>query len=182
MGVTATTGTYRFGLFRLDARGTGVSRLDDDGAWIPVAIGARARDLLSLFVRRNGETLPRDEIMQAVWPGVAVEESNLTVQIFALRRALDQAHVGPSCIQTISGRGYRFLPTVTLESADALSDNPDTARPAPAPDRRPRIAGSGSRLSSRRSRASATTQTRFCWRIPSPSSSPAIWRVCRGPS
>jgi DNA-binding winged helix-turn-helix (wHTH) protein len=121
MGVTATTGTYRFGLFRLDARGTGVSRLDDDGAWIPVAIGARARDLLSLFVRRNGEVLPRDEIMQAVWPGVAVEESNLTVQIFALRRALDQAHVGPSCIQTISGRGYRFLPTVTLESADALS-------------------------------------------------------------
>ena len=139
MGVTATTGTYRFGLFRLDARGTGVSRLDDDGAWIPVAIGARARDLLSLFVRRNGETLPRDEIMQAVWPGVAVEESNLTVQIFALRRALDQAHVGPSCIQTISGRGYRFLPTVTLESADALSDNPVTARPAPAPDRRQRL-------------------------------------------
>ena len=71
MGVTATIGTYRFGLFRLDARGTGVSRLDDDGAWIPVAIGARARDLLSLLVRRNGEVLPRDEIMQAVWPGVA---------------------------------------------------------------------------------------------------------------
>jgi adenylate cyclase len=139
MGVTATIGTYRFGLFRLDARGTRVSRLDDDGAWMPVAIGARARDLLSLLVRRNGEVLPRDEIMQAVWPGVAVEESNLTVQIAALRRALDQAHAGPSCIQTISGRGYRFLPVVTSEMADAPIGNPVTAGPAPATDRRHRL-------------------------------------------
>ena len=49
MDVTATTGTYRFGLFRLDARGTGLSRLDDDGTWIPVAIGSRALDLLLLL-------------------------------------------------------------------------------------------------------------------------------------
>ena len=68
-----------------------------------------------------------------------VEESNLTVQIAALRRALDQAHAGPSCIQTISGRGYRFLPVVTSEMADAPIGNPVTAGPAPATDRRHRL-------------------------------------------
>ena len=139
MGATATSDTYRFGLFRLEARGAGLSRLDDDGTWIPVAIGSRALDLLLLLLRRHGEVLARDEIMDAVWPGVAVEESNLTVQISALRRVLDPAHAGPSCIQTISGRGYRFLPTVTSETADALIDNPGAVAHAPAPDRRQRL-------------------------------------------
>jgi adenylate cyclase len=137
--VTATTGTYRFGLFRLDICGTGCTRLDDAGTWKPVAIGARALELLLLFVRRRGEILPRDEIMAAVWPGVAVEESNLTVQISALRRALDQAHEGASCIQTISGRGYRFLPVVTSDVADASIGDPATIGPSPTPDRRQRL-------------------------------------------
>ena len=105
----------------------------------PVAIGSRALDLLLLLLRRHGEILARDEIMDAVWPGVAVEESNLTVQISALRRVLDQVHAGPSCIQTISGRGYRFLPTVRLETADAPIDNPVMVAHAPVPDRRQRL-------------------------------------------
>ena len=44
---------------------------------------------------------------------MAVEESNLTVQISALRRAVDQGRVRGSCIQTIPGRSYRFVASVT---------------------------------------------------------------------
>ena len=51
--------------------------------------------------------------MRAAWPGTVVEEGNLTVQISALRRILDAGTQGESCIQTVSGRGYRFVPRVT---------------------------------------------------------------------
>ena len=139
MDATATIDTYRFGLFRLEARGAGLSRLGDGGTWKPVAIGSRALELLLLLLRRHGEVLSREEIMDAVWPNVAVEESNLTVQISALRRALDPSHPGPSCIQTISGRGYRFLPTVTSELAAAPIDNQGTVDHTPASDRRQRL-------------------------------------------
>ena len=55
----------------------------------PVAIGSRALDVLSVLIVRHGELVSKDEIMRAVWPGTAVEEHNLTVQISALRRILD---------------------------------------------------------------------------------------------
>ena len=60
-----------------------------------LAIGSRALDLLLLLLRRHGEILSRDEIMDAVWPGLSVEESNLTVQMAALRRILDQSRFRP---------------------------------------------------------------------------------------
>ena len=139
MDATATSDTYRFGPFRLETRGAGLSRLGDDGTWKPVAIGSRALELLLLLLRRHGEVLSREEIMDAVWPDVAVEESNLTVQISALRRALDPSHAGAGCIQTISGRGYRFLPTVTSELAGAPIDNQGTVAHTSASDRRQRL-------------------------------------------
>ena len=47
--------------------------------------------------------------MDAVWPDTAVEENNLTVQVSTLRRLLDQGRPDGSCIQTVPGRGYRFV-------------------------------------------------------------------------
>ena len=138
MATTATSATYRFGSYRLQARGTGLSRQNDDGSWVHAPIGSRALDLLLLMLGRPGEVLSRDEIMGGVWPGVLVEASNLTVQIAALRRILDRGHSDPSCIQTVSGRGYRFLPIVTTEICDALVDAAAVAL-APPPDPRRRL-------------------------------------------
>ena len=64
--------------------------------------------------------------MDAVWPNVAVEQNNLTVQISALRRVLDAGRASGSCIQNISGRGYRLAPTVT-EVSPACLGLPGTA-------------------------------------------------------
>jgi hypothetical protein len=70
----------------------------------------------------------KDEIIAAVWPGTVVEDSNLTVQISALRRVLDEGRSYGSYIQTVPGRGYRFVAPVThpegeVRSGDSLMDS-----------------------------------------------------------
>jgi DNA-binding winged helix-turn-helix (wHTH) protein len=99
--------------FRLDRRGGVLFRLDQGGVATPVALGSRALNMLGLLVDRKGELVSKDAIMESVWPGRVVEEANLNVQISKLRRILDQNRKEGSCIQTISGRGYRFVAPVT---------------------------------------------------------------------
>ena len=95
--------------FRLDLTGGGLFRLDHTGTATPVSISSRALDLLSLLAERQGQLVSKDAIMEVVWPGMVVEEGNLTVQISALRRVLDENREAGSCIQTVPGRGYRFV-------------------------------------------------------------------------
>src|ERR1700732_1805877 len=63
-------------------------------------MGSRALDILGVLVERPGDLLIRAEIIAAVWPGMAVEDSNLDVQIAALRRVVDEGRTEQSCIQT----------------------------------------------------------------------------------
>jgi predicted ATPase/DNA-binding winged helix-turn-helix (wHTH) protein len=81
--------------------------------WVDHAVsplGARAFDLLMLLVDRCDRVVSKDEIFDKVWPGVVVEENNLSVQISALRRAL-----GADVITTVTGRGYRFTALLSTE-------------------------------------------------------------------
>jgi TolB-like protein/DNA-binding winged helix-turn-helix (wHTH) protein/cytochrome c-type biogenesis protein CcmH/NrfG len=119
--------------FRLDRRG--LFRVDGADETEPVALSSRALDLLRLLAERQGELLPKDLIMEAVWPGTAVAESNLTVQMSALRRVLDHERAQGSCIQTIPGRGYRFVVPVTqcespppTPTTQLFADGGDTER------------------------------------------------------
>jgi TolB-like protein/DNA-binding winged helix-turn-helix (wHTH) protein len=106
--------------FRLDRRGGGLFQLDQAGVATHVAIGSRALDLLGFLAEHPGELVSKDAIMDAVWPGTAVEEGNLTVQVSALRRILDENRDRGSCIQTVPGRGYRFVAPVTRKNGAAL--------------------------------------------------------------
>jgi DNA-binding winged helix-turn-helix (wHTH) protein len=95
----STVGTpYRFGRFELrdDTR-----ELLADGA--PVALGARAYDVLTALIERRDRLVTKNELLDIVWPKLVVEENNLQVQISALRKLL-----GPQAITTIPGRGYKF--------------------------------------------------------------------------
>ena len=96
-----------------------------DGTPTPIALGSRAADLLFLLLQRSGDLVTKNEIMDAVWPHAVVEESNLTVQLSALRRVLDTGRDGVSAIQTVPGRGYRFTPRVT--EADDVAATPPVA-------------------------------------------------------
>jgi TolB-like protein/DNA-binding winged helix-turn-helix (wHTH) protein len=99
--------------FRFDRADGCLMRLDGPGAAEPISLGSRALDVLALLAERQGQLVKKDEIMTAVWPATVVEEGNLTVQISALRRVLDQGRAQGSCIQTVPGRGYRFVVPVT---------------------------------------------------------------------
>src|SRR6202030_3231369 len=113
MDPLASMDVAQFDCFRFDRRSGVLSRRDDRGVFIPMVMGSRALDILGVLVDRPGDVVSRAEIMEAVWPGTAVEDSNLNVQVAALRRILDHQRKQGSCIQTVPGRGYRFVPAVT---------------------------------------------------------------------
>jgi DNA-binding winged helix-turn-helix (wHTH) protein len=119
----APSDIFAFEDFRLDRRG-GLFRCNGTGTFEPVAIGSRALDILGVLIEREGEVVSKDEIIAAVWPGTVVEDSNLTVQISTLRRVLDRGRANGSYIQTIPGRGYRFVVEVRHPAAEAGSDIP----------------------------------------------------------
>jgi TolB-like protein len=98
-----------FGPFRLDADAEMLLR----GAE-PIVLGQRAVALLRLFLERAGTPVSKDALMEAAWPGLAVEDSNLTVQIAALRRVFKQVPHGAGWIETLPRRGYRYVgPVIT---------------------------------------------------------------------
>jgi predicted ATPase/DNA-binding winged helix-turn-helix (wHTH) protein len=78
----------------------------------PVRLGSRALEILSALVERPGELVSKDELTARVWPNAVVEESNLKVQVAALRRALGEGRHDCRYIATVSGRGYRFVAAV----------------------------------------------------------------------
>jgi adenylate cyclase len=128
----ARGGVFLFEGFRLDRQARALFRRDAAGAFVPIAMGSRALEVLGVLVGRAGDLVSRDQFMAAVWPATAVENANLNMQIAALRRVLDKGRAGSSCIQTISGRGYRFAVPVTLVAADAIALRPSGP---PLPDK-----------------------------------------------
>jgi predicted ATPase/DNA-binding winged helix-turn-helix (wHTH) protein len=107
---------YKFGSFVLIP---GEGRLLEAGK--PVPISPRASDLLVALVKHHGLASKKD-LLQAVWPGLVVEENTLQAQVSALRKLL-----GAEAIHTVSGRGYRFAMDVEAVEVDvplvALSDD-----------------------------------------------------------
>lgn len=107
-----------------------------DGALVPLP--AKTLDLLATLLGRAPRLVTKDEILAAVWPDAAVEEGNIAFHIAALRRVLD-AGGGPSAIETVRGRGYRFVhgvAIVQLPPADALQQH--LVQPPPAVPLEPR--------------------------------------------
>jgi DNA-binding winged helix-turn-helix (wHTH) protein len=130
---TAADMTIEFGRFRLLPRRR---QLLADGA--PVELGARAFDLLMALIEADGALVTKKELQALVWPDIFVEETNLKVQISALRKALGE---GRDFIQTETGRGYRFTAAIRSSAAapECWPANDATAAPAetttaPSPD------------------------------------------------
>jgi predicted ATPase/DNA-binding winged helix-turn-helix (wHTH) protein len=120
------TAQYRFGPFSLDAA-RGDLRRDGNR----VAAGAQPLALLAALLARAGALVTKDDLMQAAWPGVTVEEGNISVQVHRLRQVLQDDKKPYRWIATESGRGYRFIGAVETESRDQPSPAPNTARLAP---------------------------------------------------
>src|SRR5665213_3879427 len=121
---------YEFGPFRLDSDAKILFRGTE-----PAVLGGRAVALLRLLLERAGAPVSKDALIEAAWPGLAVEDSNLTVQIAALRRVLEQVPEGADWIETLPLRGYRYVgPAVTIGDPPAEA-NPRTSPALALPDR-----------------------------------------------
>ena len=127
--------TYILGPFRLDAETDTLFRGDE-----PVSLGHRAAALLRVLVERRGIPVSKDALMEAAWTGLTVEESNLAVQIAALRRVFGEEPGGENWIETLPRRGYRFVGPASTRDQGAVSaasqaaNSPGSSNPA-LPDR-----------------------------------------------
>ena len=88
------------------------------GDGTPVPLTSKAFDTLVLLIENRDRVVTKDELLSSVWPDVAVEEGNLTQQIFLLRKALGESAQQPRYIVTVPGHGYRFTAPVQAISAD----------------------------------------------------------------
>jgi TolB-like protein len=104
-----------FGPFLLD-REAGTLRREG----VPVPLGQRAFDLLVALADADGAAVDKDALMAAAWPGLFVEEANLSVQIAALRKALGKAPDGQEWIATVPRVGYRLPRPVRAVDAPPL--------------------------------------------------------------
>ncbi|WP_292427923.1 winged helix-turn-helix domain-containing protein [Mesorhizobium sp.] len=85
---------------------------------LSVAIGTRGRALLKALLEANGEVVTKSALMDAAWPCTNVEESNLTVQIAALRKVLGRAADGEEWIATVPRVGYRLVHSTPLRNRE----------------------------------------------------------------
>ncbi len=116
---------YRFGSYKLDETNCLLSQADQI-----LPIPPKAAALLVALVQAEGGVVSKEKLLQMVWPDAFVEESNVTQQIFLLRKLLKPEAGAGDPIQTISRRGYRFTwPVARFEGGAAAVL--DTASPAP---------------------------------------------------
>ncbi len=116
-----------------------------DGA--PVKLGARAFDVLVMLVQNRDRAVSKPELFEHVWPHSVVQDNNLDVHLWALRKLL-----GARAILNIPGRGYRFMLTLRDEPVSGPSQQqqqPSRMR-THLPQRLPALIGRDAELSALR--------------------------------
>jgi predicted ATPase/DNA-binding winged helix-turn-helix (wHTH) protein len=106
--------TLSFGPFTVTPHERLVTR---DGVALPM--GAKSFDTLIALMSRPNEVVSKWDLMGLVWPGMAVEETNLRFHIAALRKALGDGKDGARYIATLSGRGYCFVAPISQAGVQA---------------------------------------------------------------
>lgn len=104
---------YEFGPYRLNLADRHLTRAGET-----IYLTPKATEILVRLVMNAGQLLDRDDLLREVWPNTFVEESNLTQNIFALRRALGDEWTEPKFIETVARRGYRFVATTRICNGD----------------------------------------------------------------
>ena len=129
-----TTGAiYEFGSFRLEVNERRLLRNKQ-----PVVLRAKVFDTLVALVANHGRLVTKDTLMRAVWPDAVVEEGNLAHNVTVLRKALGDRDSGQLHVETVPGKGYRFVAnvrlvvdqdSVALKATPESDDSPSAATP-----------------------------------------------------
>ncbi len=99
---------WEFGPFRLDAR---ARLLFKEG--VPVSLTPKAFELLLYLARNSGRAVPRQELLDAIWPETVVTDASLTQAVFLIRKALGEPGF-PRILETVPRLGYRLNLAVVL--------------------------------------------------------------------
>jgi len=133
---------HRFGPFALDESAYELRRGEE-----AIPLEPKSFDLLVHLVRRRGRVATKAELLDVLWGGEHVTEAVLSTQVAKLRGALGDDPRRPRILQTVHGRGYRFIAAVeTAEAGDATGERPEERLPeggdpaAAAPPPHPRRA------------------------------------------
>jgi DNA-binding winged helix-turn-helix (wHTH) protein/tetratricopeptide (TPR) repeat protein len=110
----------QFGEFTLDRARRKLLRASQ-----PIALPGKAFDLLIYLAENPGRPIPKDELLKSVWPDSIVEESNLTQNVFLVRKALGEH--GGELIFTLPGRGYQFAAHVAEFDDSVLPPTPSAS-------------------------------------------------------
>ena len=105
---------YRFDSYLLDANERVLLRNGQ-----PVTLPPKDLETLLVLVQGAGHIVEKDELLERVWPGVFIEEGNLSRHIFNLRQVLGDGPEGRKYIETIPRRGYRFVAAVHEDGESA---------------------------------------------------------------
>lgn len=105
---------YEFGPYCLDATNCQLHRGDQ-----LVPLKPKVFDTLLILVQYRDQVIPKNVLMDLIWPGTSVEENNLTQNISLLRRSLGKNESGEQYIETIPKRGYRFVCPVNEQWTEA---------------------------------------------------------------
>lgn len=117
--------SYSFENFRLDA-----SRLmlyKDDA---PLALAPKVVETLLALVERGDEIVSKEELIERLWKDSFVEESNLTQNIYLLRKTLGKTADGRDLIETFRRRGYRFNGEIKKDNGEDVKNYSITEFPA----------------------------------------------------
>ena len=86
-------------------------------------LGGKALAMLQALMEKPRTLVTKDQLFERVWPGLTVSESVLTTAVKEVRRAIGDNARNPTIIQTVYGRGYRFL-LDTIEAEELPGTNP----------------------------------------------------------
>ncbi len=104
-------------------------------AGLPIAVPPKVFDLLVHLVRNRDRLIEKEELLRAIWPDSFVEESNLSVNVSALRKLLGEAPGESRFIETVPKKGYRFIAPLHSEVPAAPPAPPRSAPPRSVPPR-----------------------------------------------
>jgi TolB-like protein/DNA-binding winged helix-turn-helix (wHTH) protein/Tfp pilus assembly protein PilF len=112
----APSGSLRFGVFEIDLE---TGELTKRGRRL--RLQEQPSRLLRVLLQNPGELVTREELRAKLWPQTFVDfDHGLNKAVSKIREALGDSAENPRFIETIAGRGYRFLADVTIVQAERL--------------------------------------------------------------
>jgi len=120
-------GMYSFDRYKLDVEKLMLYRDE-----IEISLPPKIVKTLAVLIQNRGSILSKDELIDLVWSDSIVEESNLSQNLYVLRKTLGEKPDGGQYIETLRRRGYRFTSDVQIIEGTTGLSNGSEAKPSRA--------------------------------------------------